>query len=220
MFKTLTFLIIASLGNFKILHCQTIGSWSILNLNYGINSKFNIQSETQLRSLQYYKSFHYFESKAVVTYSGYKDILFALGFGKYSTYSEGGTFVEPLKSDEWRIWPQLITIQQWNQLKLEHRYRYEARIYTNGNFKNRFRYRLNLVYPLLKKIKLQTSSELFFSPYEPYFERLRLASGLVYKHSSLISIFTGYLYQIDYKIFDETGKHFTQFGIYFNLNKQ
>jgi hypothetical protein len=79
---------------------------------------------------------------------------------------------------------------------------------------------LNAYVPLVEKwrLGLQSSGEFFFSPYEPYFERLRFASGFVWKVRNSLSIQVNYLRQLDYKINDETGKSFLQIAFGWNIN--
>ena len=98
--------------------------------------------------------------------------------------------------------------------------------WTSNGYKNRYRYRFGLKYPLpialsgSKKLALNLSNELFFTDTEPYFERNRILGGIEFKLSEFTSIQLGYLHQLDYKINDETGRDFIQLGISFDLKNQ
>ena len=199
-----------------------LGSWNILNLKYSLNDKWSIFGEGQLRSLKFYNDFHYYEYKGGVNVKIHKNVKFTLGAGSYQTYSEGGDFAFPKNNDEFRLWPQLILSQSINKLKIEQRYRAEFRFTSNG-YRNRFRYRLGLSYPFGKEInayqpfQISTSSEIFFTDNEPYFERNRLLFAFNYKPSKATTLQIGYLHQFDYKINDETGRDFLQMGYFIEL---
>jgi hypothetical protein len=160
--------------------------------------------------------------KGGVNYKLKKEVQLSLGAGDYDTYLEGGNFVNPKNNDEFRIWPMLTVNQSLGRLKIEHRYRAEMRFTLNG-YRNRFRYRLNVQYPvsiskkLYKKLIFNVSNELFFTNNEPYFERNRLQFGVMHKFNSIFSLFAGYLHQFDYQINDETGRDFVQIGTYFEF---
>jgi len=199
-----------------------LGSWNMLNLKYSVDDKWSVFGEAQLRSLKFYNNFHYYEYKGGVNYKIHKNTNVSLGAGSYQTYKEGGSFVLPKNNDEFRIWPQIVTVQSLGKLKIEHRYRAEFRFTTNG-FRNRFRYRLGLSYPFgkeknnYKPYQISASNELFFTDKEPYFERNRTLVAFNYKPSKLTTLQVGYLHQFDYKINDETGRDFLQIGFFIEI---
>lgn len=202
-----------------------LGSWSILNLKYNLDKKLSFFGETQLRSLQFYSNFHYYEYKGGVDYKAHKNVRLTLGAGSYQTYKEGGDFVLPKNNDEFRIWPQLILFQSIGKLKIEHRYRTEFRFTSNG-YRNRFRYRLGTSYVFGKErneyqpFQISVSDEIFFTNKEPYFERNRLLFAFNYKLSKATALQIGYLHQFDNKINDETGRAFLVVGFYYELFKK
>lgn len=199
-----------------------LGSWNILNLKYNLDQKWSVFGETQLRSLKFYSNFHYYEYKGGIKYKIHKSTLLAIGAGSYQTYKEGGNFVLPKNNNEFRIWPQVILSQTVGKLKIEQRYRAELRFTSNG-YRNRFRYRLGLSYPLGKEkdgytpFQISASNELFFTDKEPYFERNRMLLAFNYKPSKATTLQVGYLHQFDYKINDETGRDFLQIGYFIEL---
>ena len=208
---------------YPIFSQENLGSWNILNVNLKISSKWNVFAESQLRSLSFYDEFHYYEVKSGVTYKISKDFSATSGFGSYNTFSEGGNFNEPIQNKEIRTWAQVNLKNPFKYLTLEHRYRAEQRFTSNG-FKNRFRYRLSATVPI-NNLKIQPKTfyimawnELFFTDNEPFFERNRLFLGCGYEVNKNLALQTGYIYQFDYKINDETGRDFLNISLLYNFD--
>lgn len=206
-------------------YSQQTGTWQTLNLKYNITQKTSVFAEGQIRSLKFYTNFHYHEFKGGFEYKPHKLIRLALAAGKYDTYNESGNFSEPKNISEFRLWPQIITHQDFGTTEVEHRYRVEAR-FTNKGYRNRFRYRFSISHPFIKSavdntvlIDAGLSNELFFTNTETYFERNRAQFFINYNISKYLKIQTAYLYQFDYKINDETGRNFIQLGLYITLRK-
>jgi len=199
-----------------------LGSWNILNVKYNVDDKLSFFAEGQLRSLNFYSNFHYYEYKGGINYKVHKNVKLTIGTGSYQTYKEGGDFVLPKNNDEFRLWPQVVLFQSAGKLKIEQRYRAEFRFTSNG-YRNRFRYRLGVSYPFgkermeYKPFQVSASNEIFFTDREPYFERNRMLLAFNYKPSKATTIQLGYLHQFDYKINDETGRDFFQIGYFIEL---
>ncbi|MFN4082881.1 MAG: DUF2490 domain-containing protein [Bacteroidia bacterium] len=201
-----------------------LGSWNILNIKLNLNDKYAVFIEPQLRSLLLYNNFHYHEFKGGVIYNINKHFHVSIGTGNYVTYREGGSFVEPVLTDEMRTWMQFGSKQYLGVFTIDHRYRAEQRFIGN-NYRNRFRYRLNTVLPL-KGNKVvpgvfyaSVFNEIFLTDVPPYFERNRFYTGIGYDISNTLSIQTGYVYQFDYRLFDEIGRNFFQLGILVTLQQ-
>jgi len=205
-------------------YCQnnSLGSWNIINLKYNVNKKWSLFGEAEIRSLKFYNNFHYYEYKAGLSYTQSKNIEFTIAAGSYQTYNEKGNFVLPKNNSEFRIWPQVILLQSLGKLKIEQRYRAELR-FTSYGYRNRFRYRLGLSYPLANERKgyspfqVGLSNEIFFTNKEPYFERNRWLITFNYKPTLSTKLQIGYLSQFDYKINDETGHDFLEIGCFIEL---
>lgn len=199
-----------------------LGSWNILNLKYQHSQRLSLFGEAQLRSLKFYRHFHYYEFKGGVNVKIHPAATFTLAAGTYQTYKEGGNFVLPKNNNEFRLWPQLLLTQKIHRLNIEQRYRMEMRWTSNG-YRNRFRYRLGAAYPLGKEksgyrpFQASLSNELFFTDREPYFERNRIQVGMTIRLSPHNSVLVGYLHQFDYKINDETGRDFLVIGYFVEL---
>jgi Protein of unknown function (DUF2490) len=198
------------------------GTWNVMNVKANINSKWSLFGEVQLRSLKFYDNFHYYEYKGGGTLNLNKNFSFQAGLGNYDTYAEGGNFKTPMVNDEFRTWLQLSMKLNLNRIKFEHRYRAEQRWTING-YRNRFRYRIQAVIPVNKK-KMEKGTlyaaawnEIFFTNKAPYFERNRVFTGVGYELSEQLTIQTGYLYQFDYRLNDETGRNFVQISFLYEL---
>jgi hypothetical protein len=151
-----------------------------------------------------------------------KTVRLTLGAGHYQTFKEGGDFVLPKNSNEFRLWPQISFLQDIGKFTIEQRYRVEMR-WISGKYRNRFRYRVGFSVPFgketngFKPFQASLSNELFFTDHEPYFERNRVQLSLNYKLSRNSTIQLGYLHQFDYKINDETGRDFLVAAFFFEL---
>lgn len=218
------YIIIIFVLTFNIAMSQNkLGTWNIINTNVKLNEKWNFFGEAQIRSLSFYDEFHYYEIKTGGTYKINKQFSATSGFGSYNTYSESGTFQNPIQNREIRTWLQFNIKQSLGILNLEHRYRAEQRFTSNG-FRNRFRYRLGTVIPLNNKtvtektLYLNIWNEIFFTTKEPYFERNRFLLGLGYELNKKIALQAGYIYQFDYKINDETGRDFLNLAVLYNFD--
>jgi hypothetical protein len=199
-----------------------LGSWNILHLKINLHPQWTTFIETQLRSLSFYNQFHYYEYKTGVSYHLNKNFSFLAGIGNYVTYAEGGNFVTPKKNDEIRTWLQLNMHQHLEFIKFEHRYRAEQRFTLQG-YRNRFRYRFNVIVPLNKRrvekntLYLSTWNELFLTNDAPYFERNRFSVGLGYELTDNVALQMAWVNQFDYKINDEIGRNFLQIAILFEI---
>jgi hypothetical protein len=218
----LTASIILMTINYSFSQNFDLGSWNIINLKYTLDQKWSVFGEAQIRSLKFYNNFHYYEYKGGVNYKIHQNVILSMGAGSYQTYKEGGDFVLPKNNNEFRLWPQIIIQQYLNKLKIEQRYRAEFRFTSNG-YRNRFRYRLGVAYPLGKEIdgykpfQIGASNELFFTNKEPYFERNRVLMNFNYKPSKATTLQVGYLHQFDYKLNDEIGRDFLQIGLFLEV---
>jgi hypothetical protein len=202
---------------------QALGSWNVINLKYKLSESWSVFGEAQIRSLKFYRHFHYYEYKAGVSLKIQKYMAFTLGAGSYQTFKEGGDFIRPKNNNEFRIWPQVSLFQTVGAFKIEQRYRTELR-FTSQGYKNRFRYRFGVSLPFGKPkegarpFQVGLSNELFFTNSEPYFERNRLLLAFTSKVSRKSSVQVGYLHQFDYKINDETGRDFLQIGYFIEFS--
>lgn len=199
------------------------GSFNVINTKLILSEKWSLFNELQLRSQSFYDNHFYHEVKGGVSYAINKNFSLLLGAGKYITYSDGGSFKEPVSADEFRFWQQLTMNQYLERVKFEHRYRVEQRWFKTG-YRNRFRYRLNAVVPINKSkmgpktFYASSFNELFLTNKAPYFERNRFFAGGGYQFSKWLTVQPGYVYQFDFRNDEGRGKHFFQLTVMFEID--
>jgi hypothetical protein len=203
-----------------------LGSWDITNLSLSLDKKFSLWLEAQTRSQKLTTDFYYHEFKGGIAYKFPEKITVMLGMGDYKTYTFPGNFKTPMAVKELRIWEQLVMSNNIGRLKLEHRYRIEQR-WLNGEFNNRFRYRINPIVPLNHKsvvpktVYLSAFDEVFFTNLAPFFMRNRLFGGVGYQFSKVVAAQVGWIRQYDYRKADDgSGKNFIQTSLLFTLDKR
>ncbi len=202
-----------------------LGSWNILNARFELNPKWSISAEAQIRSLKFYNDFHYYETKAVVSYKLSDQISVGFGAGTYQTYRSGGDFVTPKVNNEIRLFPYVSFHNTLGRLKIENRYRIENR-FTPKGYRLRVRYRLQAVLPInTPKIMPKTLygviwNELFMTNEPAYFQRNRFFVGVGYEFSRKFATQIGWINQFDYSVDDETGKNFLQISLLFSFKKK
>lgn len=218
----LSFLVLILISFTTIQAQRPLGSWNILNAKLNLSKQWSIWGEGQLRSIQFYDEFFYYEAKGGVTFNLKDHVSLTGGIGHYSTYTLGGNFVQPLVTSETRTWLQVAMDQKWDRIIFEHRYRIEQR-HLNTGYKNRYRYRLNATIPINHKdvspktLYAYIGDEIFFHGKAPFYERNRFYTGLGFKISPLVVIQSGYMRQYDYKLTSETSRDFLQVALFLNL---
>jgi len=202
-----------------------LGSWDIVGLNMNFKNNWTVYLETQTRSQQLTEDFYYHELKAGLQYNIPKKGHLFFGVGDYKTYAYPGNYKSPATAKEFRMWEQLVLINNIDRIKIEHRYRIEQR-WVNGQFLNRFRYRLNPIIPINHKTIVSNTfyvtafDEVFFTNEAPYFLRNRAFAGAGYQFSKLFALQGGYIRQYDYRKSDDgSGKNFLQLLLLFTLDR-
>jgi hypothetical protein len=200
---------------------QSTGSWNTLDLKKDLSEKRSYQLEFQLRSLQFYKNFHYHEVNFTYNFKQKNNLNLSLLLGKHNTYSEGGTFKAPVTTDEIRFSLQASTKQIFNKFILDNRYRLENRYFFNSSKLGfRVRYRFGLSYPLSNKIRIQSTNEFFMAlgkGSNATFEKNRFTFGFARAVSKKYEVQFNFLNQVDNRKNDESGKNFFQFINIINL---
>src|SRR5690606_23964981 len=202
---------------------KDFGSWNVINTGLTLSEKWSLFNELQVRSQSFYDNHFYYEIKGGVSYSLNKNFSFLLGIGKYKTFTDGGSFKQPVTANEFRFWQQLTMNHFLDRIKFEHRYRVEHRWFKETGFRNRFRYRLNAVVPINRRkveagtVYASSFNEIFLTNKKPYFERNRFFIGAGYQFNDVLTIQPGYCYQYDFKNDVGAGKHFFQFTLMIDL---
>lgn len=187
------------------------GSWAITNLEYEFAKNFIFYFELQGRSQAVFNHFNYYEIKGGFNYRINKNFSTLVGFGNYGTYN-WKNLRSAKTTDELRLWEQFVISQPLNRLKFEHRFRAEQAS-INGRFRNRFRYRINLVVPINKKkvekgtVFASAFDEIFLTDTPPYFMRNRIYIGIGYQINKFLTIQSGWVNQFNYNLVAKGGKN-------------
>ncbi len=193
------------------------GNWLMYFGMNRISDKFSIHTEVQYRNhtiapnnieqLLLRTGLNYHFSKKAFATAGYAYI------PSYVFESEQ----KAPETTEHRIWQQFILTNKLGRVKFEHRYRLEQR-WVNGDYLNRFRYRLMLFVPINKpeieegSLFLGLYDEVFVNSKQTFFDRNRLYGALGYQFNKATSIQAGMLRQQ----VNDFGKWYLQFALVFN----
>jgi len=178
------------------------GSWGLITvvLPGSVDHRWGGYTELQTRTNDlFYKNFYYYEVKGGVSYNFTNNFAALLGTGRYTTYNYRDVDAGPTVKEN-RLWEQFTLLEYFDRIKIENRVRIEQR-WLNGDYRNRFRYRLNLIVPF-NHPKIQQATvfasvfdEVFFNNKAPNFERNRIAATLGYQFTKAISLQAGWMNQ-------------------------
>jgi hypothetical protein len=192
---------------------QEIGSWNVLDVRKNTDKVISYQLEVQLRSLKFYHNFHYNEINFTANYKYNDNLVLSVLMGKHNTFSDGGDFIKPIVTDEFRQSLQAATVQRFGFISLDNRYRIEQRYFIDRNLvAYRMRYRFGLQASVSKSIKAQFSNEFFLAigGSNSTFEKNRFLIGLKNTVNRRYEIQLNFLNQIDNRKNDESGGNFIQ----------
>ena len=176
-----------------------LGNWVLLFGNKKINEKLNWHHELQYRN---YNAVGDLEQLLIRTGVGLNvadntNLLLGYGFIRSENYTQ---LEEKALVNEHRIFQQVITKQNVNKLRLQHRYRFEQR-FVEEDFRLRFRYFLGLAYPLWqdettpKELYLSIYNEIFLNTKKDVFDRNRLYGGLGFRLNEKLRFELAYMNQ-------------------------
>ena len=211
-------IIVLLLSNFAFSQNKDLGSWHVVNAQLSLSNKWEAFAELQTRSNKFFDDFFYYEIKGGASYSINSNFSVLVGVGRYATYAGDGNFVKPFDNEEFRVWQQLTMNQYLDRLKIEHRYRAEQKWVTDG-YRNRFRYRLNMMLPLNASkllpgtFYLNAYDEIFLNNKATHFERNRFFAGAGYILTPVTTVQAGYVNQYNYALDKRGGKNFLQFSL-------
>jgi hypothetical protein len=199
-----------------------LGTWNVLSGKMTFNKRWNAFAEAQIRSQQFVHDFNYYEYKGGVGYNFKANVSVLLAMGHYKTFQPTGDFINPAVT-EFRIWQQFTLNNNIGRLKLEHRYRIEQRFISSG-YRNRFRYRLNALFPFGRKVienktwYASVSNEVFLANEDPYFEQNRIFGGLGYQFNDHVNMLTGFINRFDNSpSHTQSWKNFFQASLIFSI---
>lgn len=203
-----------------------IGTWNVVSAKMTFNKQWSAFGEVQARSQQIIHDFNYYEYKAGVGYNFPKTASVLFAMGHYATFQPDGDFKKPFVNDEFRIWEQFVLTNNIGRVKIEHRYRIEQRFTSNAGYRNRFRYRLNVIVPLNnKEIKDKTwytsiFNEVFVTNERPYFEQNRIFLGAGYQFNKRFTVLAGVLNRFDQSITNvPSWKNYFQTNLIFSIDE-
>ena len=208
-FRLTTIIILSSTS----LLSQAIVSWNVLDVRKNTDKVISYQLEVQLRSLKFYHNFHYNEINFTANYKYNDNLVLSVLMGKHNTFSDGGDFMKPIVTDEFRQSLQALTVQRFGFISLDNRYRIEQRYFIDRNtLAYRLRYRFGLQASVSKSIKAQFSNEIFLAigGSNSTFEKNRILIGLKNTVNKRYEIQLNFLNQIDNRKNDESGRNFIQ----------
>lgn len=179
------------------------GSWYALINKISITDDLYVSNVIQLRMVDFAENTRMLLLVPTINYTLNKHLTIGLGYG-YIEYSEAG--IRPPSLDyENRLFQQLSFASDLGKLKFGHRIRMEQRFKTkldhSSSFANRFRYRLNTNFNILKLtdtkyLLARVSNELrirFGSGLkEPEFDQNNFAALLGYALSNNSKFYVGY----------------------------
>lgn len=200
---------------------KDLGTWFITNVEYEFAKNFIGYFELQGRTQKPFQKIFYSEIKGGLTYRINKNFSAFAGFGNYRTY-QWDDLEAGVKTNEFRIWEQFVISQPLGRLKFEHRFRAEQ-AWLNKKYRNRFRYRINLIIPLNKpKVEKNTVfislfNEIFLTDKAPYFMRNRVYAGVGYQITDFLSVQTGWVNQFNYTLISGGAKNNILFSINFRF---
>ncbi len=220
-------LLLISLVSSSVAFAQTVsqptntwGTWFIgtVLMPASPSTRWGGYVEVQARSNGVFNQYFYNELKGGISYDLDRDVQVMAAAGRYQTNDYQDLSTGPLNVEK-RVWEQLVLNQYLDRIRFEHRYRLEQRWFDfRGNtteFRNRFRYRLNLFIPL-NSPKIGTGTvfasvydEIFLNPKGPVFERNRLYGGLGYQFSPRWVAQVGWVNQTNYSAASFTQNQFT-----------
>ncbi|MBD1383836.1 DUF2490 domain-containing protein [Mucilaginibacter rigui] len=203
------------------------GTWGIATVLMPGDSvhRWGGYTELQIRSNGAgFSQFQYYEYKAGVSYDLDKNFTALLGSGTYHTYDYFNVDAGP-NTNEFRVWEQMTVNQFLTPLKFEHRYRVEQR-WVNGDYRNRFRYRLNMFIPLnntkivAKTWFLSIFDEVFFNNKAPNFERNRISAALGYQIDKKWILQAGWINQRNYTASASSAKNNMLLMLMYRINRK
>ena len=194
---------------------QSVGNWNVLIFKGRISQRFSYLNEINIRSNSYNLKYDYFEIKGGLAYFFTPKLNGLIGAGIYDTFETGEFFNAPAKQKEFRTWLEMIYRTQYYRFSFDHRFRLEQR-FIGAIYKNRFKYRLGLMFPLNKpkittgSIYLYISDELFMPQYGVWVEKNRFYTGIGYKVNNSSSLQIGRTNDTDYKTDSHSIKDYVQ----------
>lgn len=180
---------------------SNLGNWFIYIGDKKINPEWNWHHEVQYRNYNFIGDL---EQLVIRTGFGYNltennnNLHLGYAYIFSQNYIEGTDDKEDVHEN--RIYQQFITRQRFDDVSIQHRYRFEQR-FIESDFRLRLRYFLALNIALTKELLAPDSfyisvyNEIFLNTEDNVFDRNRLYGGLGYRLNNGVRFEAGYLVQ-------------------------
>ena len=172
-----------------------LGNWLVYVGSKQLNPRFNLHHEIQLRNYNAVGDLEQLLIRSGIGYTFNKsknNFLIGYGFIDSRNYLNIEARERVI---EHRIFQQFISKQQWGQIGLSHRLRFEQR-FVEDQFKTRFRYFLSFKIPIRSKNNyVSLYNELFINTHELSYDRNRTYLGYGHQWNSKLKTEIGYMNQ-------------------------
>ena len=203
------------------------GTWGVVTIVLPGDSthRWGAYTELQTRTNTLFNEAFYYEVKGGISYDIAKNYTALIGTGRYVTY-DFNELDQPPTNLETRLWEQMVINQFLSRVKIEHRYRIEQRFYDDGNYRNRFRYRLNMAIPLnhakvsAKTVYVAMFDEIFLNNKAPHFERNRFCLGMGYQFDKSLSVQLSWINQYNYRLNTAGAKNNLAINVQYRINRK
>lgn len=125
-----------------------VHGWLVYQGNHHLSTKFDLHTEYQWRRADGFSDWQQSLTRIGLDYKLNPSVTFSVGYAWILTYPYGS---QPIanRTNENRLWQQVILKQPLGNFQVQHRYRLEQR-WIDTQFKQRFRYRAQVLLPLEK----------------------------------------------------------------------
>ena len=178
---------------------RPIGGWLMYFGGHSLGDKWILHSELQLRERNFEGSHEQVLSRIGLLRRMNPNLTLGGGYGFITNYVGNEDIFSPFITEH-RIWQQMIGITPVSRVRFEHRLRLEQR-WVDGEYSNRFRYRLMASVPLNKEtlskgaFAFHIYDEVFLNIADSPFDRNRLYGAVGYHFSNSHQVQAGYLRQ-------------------------
>jgi hypothetical protein len=125
-----------------------VHGWLVYQGNHHLSTKFDLHTEYQWRRADGFADWQQSLARIGLDYKLNPAVTISGGYGWIISYSYGSQPI-PSQTIEHRLWQQVILKQPMGNFQVQHRYRLEQR-WIDTQFKQRFRYRAQVLLPLEK----------------------------------------------------------------------
>ena len=202
-------------------------SWFNISGEYSFSKRTSISSLYSLRRANFVENWQQSLLRVGISYKATSNLTLTPGYDWVISFLYGKQPIAE-KFTEHRLFEQITLKQNIWKLKLNHRYRFEQRFFSNNSFvKHRFRYKLGLSIPIDKNTKwsLQAFDELFINYgariNNHIFDQNWIYAGILHKLNKRTALKLGYMNQYILKSNNNQTENnpILQFGINFKFKQ-